>query len=139
MQIDFSCKIHADCDTGLHSIDATKTGLTFFQGSKMTGEKNALGNTKAAKRPLTIEEEIAKASERLRALQEKKRASDKREKERNHKSVLELLAKEKLDQVSSEKWEEVLPQLKSLLLTTAVEPVKQAQAAKAASTGESGS
>ena len=105
----------------------------------MTGEKNALGNTKAAKRPLTIEEEIAKASERLRALQEKKRASDKREKERNHKSVLELLAKEKLDQVSSEKWEEVLPQLKSLLLTTASEPVKQAQAAKAASTVESGS
>lgn len=72
---------------------------------------------RAGKKALTIEEEIVKATERLKALQEKKRLADKRERERNHRAVLDFLAKEKLDHVPAEKWLSALPQLKVLLLT----------------------
>lgn len=64
----------------------------------------------------TLEAEIAKAAEKLKKLQEKQKEKIKVERERNQKTVMELIKTERLDSVTAEKWKEMMPQIKALLV-----------------------
>lgn len=64
----------------------------------------------------TIEEEIEFAEERLRKLRDQKRLNDIKQREKNMRAVLDLLKTERLDVVSSEQWQKVLPEIRTLLL-----------------------
>lgn len=87
-------------------------------------------STKVAKAGKTLDDEIQAAAEKLRKLQERKRESVRKERERNTKAVLDLLRDEKLDQVPAELWQKSLPQLRKLLqvenITEAASVEKQA-------------
>jgi nucleosome binding factor SPN SPT16 subunit len=71
---------------------------------------------KKARAPRTLDEEIAAQREKLRKLELKQREQLRKERERNQKSVLELIKTERLDSVPSEVWREAMPKLKALLL-----------------------
>ena len=64
----------------------------------------------------TIEEEIEFAEEKLRKLKDQKRLNDIKQRERNIRAVLDLLKTERLDVVSSDQWQKVLPEIRTLLL-----------------------
>ena len=74
---------------------------------------------KVSEKPLrkkkSLEEEIALQREKLKHLEDKHREQQRKWREKNQKSVLELIRSEKLDVVEIEKWQEILPNLKSLL------------------------
>ena len=74
---------------------------------------------KISEKPLrkkkSLEEEIALQREKLKRLEDKHREQQRKWREKNQKSVLDLIRSEKLDVVEIEKWQEMLPKLKTLL------------------------
>jgi phosphopantothenate synthetase len=64
---------------------------------------------------ISIEDEIAKATEKLRKLQEKQKEMQKRERERCQKAVFDFIKTEKLDGISVDLWTAALPDIKRLL------------------------
>ena len=72
---------------------------------------------------ISIEDEIARATEKLRKLQEKQKEMQKRERERCQKAVFDFIKTEKLDSISIDVWTAVLPDIKRLL---GVEKLKSA-------------
>lgn len=74
---------------------------------------------KISEKPLrkkkSLEEEIALQREKLKLLEDKKREQERKWREKNQKSVLELIRSEKLDLVEIDKWQQILPNLKTLL------------------------
>ena len=64
---------------------------------------------------ISIEDEIAKATEKLRKLQEKQKDMQKRERERCQKAVFDFIKTEKLDGISVDVWTAALPDIKRLL------------------------
>jgi len=71
---------------------------------------------KVSEKPLrkkkSLEEEIALQREKLKHLEDKHREQQRKWREKNQKSVLDLIRSEKLDVVEIEKWQEMLPKLK---------------------------
>ncbi len=70
---------------------------------------------KTPRKAKTLEDEIAIAREKLKRLEEKQREQQKKWRDKNQKSVLELIRSEKLDLVEIDKWQQILPNLKTLL------------------------
>ena len=74
---------------------------------------------KISEKPLrkkkSLEEEIALQREKLKRLEDKHRGQQRKWRKKNQKSVLDLIRSEKLDVVEIEKWQEMLPKLKTLL------------------------
>ncbi|WP_459203497.1 hypothetical protein ACQVRV_00130 (plasmid) [Ralstonia pseudosolanacearum] len=91
---------------------------------------------KPVRKVRSLDEEIARASEKLQALQDRKRQQDKREREKNQKAVLELIKAERLDAVSAEEWKAALPKIKALLIVDSAKPATPAQPDQKAGTGE---
>lgn len=85
---------------------------------------------KQAPKVISIEDEIAKATEKLRKLQEKQKEMQKRERERCQKAVFDFIKTEKLDGISVDVWTAALPDIKRLL---GVEKLKSAVQAAAPS------
>ena len=72
---------------------------------------------------ISIDDEIARATEKLRKLQEKQKEMQKRERERCQKAVFDFIKTEKLDGISVDVWTAALPDIKRLL---GVEKLKSA-------------
>jgi hypothetical protein len=70
---------------------------------------------KTVRQKKSLEEEIALQREKLKRLEDKHREQQRKWREKNQKSVLELIRSEKLDLVEIEKWQEIIPNLKTLL------------------------
>lgn len=70
---------------------------------------------KPQRKAKTLEDEIAIAREKLKRLEEKQREQQRKWREKNQKSIFELIRSEKLDLVEVGMWQERLPKLKSLL------------------------
>ncbi len=66
----------------------------------------------------TLDEEIAAAEERVRALKEKKREDERRALERNQKAIVHLLRTELLDEIPVAKWKAAVPKIRDLLNST---------------------
>ena len=78
---------------------------------------------KTARKPRSIEDEIARAAAKLRKLQDQQREMIRRDRERNHKAVLELLRAEGLDEIPAEQWKERLDAVKVALAKPCETPV----------------
>lgn len=87
-------------------------------------------NTTTGKKVRSLDEEIARAAEKLRKLQEQQKEQQKRERERNQKAVLELIKSERLDAVPAEQWKQALPQIKALLITETANSAKPTQSSQ---------
>ncbi len=70
----------------------------------------------------TLDEEIAAAEERVRALKEKKREDERRALERNQKAIVYLLRTELLDEIPIANWKAAVPSIRSQLLKAAAPP-----------------
>lgn len=79
---------------------------------------NEKSEVKQARQARSLDDEIAKARDKLRRLEEQQREQQRKDRERNVKAVLELLKSEKLDIVSAEVWKDALPQIRTLLTAT---------------------
>lgn len=75
---------------------------------------------KPIKKKKSLEEEIALQREKLKLLEEKQREQQKKWRDKNQKYIFELIRSEKLDVVEIEKWQEMLPKLKTLLTSEVV-------------------
>ena len=64
---------------------------------------------------ISIEDEISRATEKLRKLQEKQKDMQKKERERCQKAVFDFIKAEKLDGISVDLWTAALPDIKKLL------------------------
>lgn len=64
---------------------------------------------------ISIEDEISRATEKLRKLQEKQKDMQKKERERCQKAVFDFIKTEKLDGISVDLWTAALPDIKRLL------------------------
>lgn len=64
---------------------------------------------------MSLDEEILKAAEKLKSLQEKQKKKNRRDQERTQKAISDLIRREKLDTVSIELWEAALPEIRKLL------------------------
>lgn len=73
-------------------------------------EANA--TSKPGRKAGSLDEEIQKAAEKLRRLQERQRDQQRKERERNQKAVLELIKAERLDVVPADQWKAALPKIK---------------------------
>jgi len=69
----------------------------------------------ALRRSKSLEDEIAKAEQRVRRLHDQQREAQKRERERNQRAVLDLLKTEKLDLIPAARWRDALPKIKDVL------------------------
>ena len=88
-------------------------------------EANA--TSKPGRKAGSLDEEIQKAAEKLRRLQERQRDQQRKERERNQKAVLELIKAERLDVVPAEQWKAALPKIKALLLQEEPKPAEPAK------------
>ncbi|HGO6126507.1 hypothetical protein QZM82_32035 [Burkholderia cepacia] len=70
---------------------------------------------KTTRKPRSIEDEIAKTAAKLKKLQDEQRERVRKERERNHKAVLELLRAEGLDEIPAEQWKDRLEAVKAAL------------------------
>jgi hypothetical protein len=78
------------------------------------------GRGKAAKPSRTLDDEIAEAEARLKALRVKQQQEkEQRDRDANQKDILALIRDEGLDAVPVARWKAVLPQLQQLLKSTA--------------------
>ncbi|MGN3967617.1 hypothetical protein ACS0ZG_38285 [Burkholderia gladioli] len=59
---------------------------------------------KTARAPKSLDEEIERATAKLKRLQEQKRTKERQEVERNERAIFDLLKAEKLNVVPAEKW-----------------------------------
>jgi hypothetical protein len=91
--------------------------------------------TKTGRKARSLEEEIQKAAEKLRRLQDQQREQQRKERERNQKAVLELIKAERLDAVPAEQWRDALPKIKALLIVESAKPAEPAKPVHAASEG----
>lgn len=66
----------------------------------------------------TLDEEIAAAEERVRALKEKKREDERRALERNQKAIVYLLRTELLDEIPVVNWKAAAPKIRDLLTSS---------------------
>ena len=96
---------------------------------------------KTARKPRSIEDEIARAAAKLKKLQDQQREMIRRDRERNHKAVLELLRAEGLDEIPAEQWKERLDAVKVALAKPCETPVpeKTAQGVQAAAVADGAS
>jgi hypothetical protein len=77
------------------------------------------GRGKAAKPSRTLDDEIAEAEARLKALRVKQQQEkEQRDRDANQKDILALIRDEGLDAVPVARWKAVLPQLQQLLKGT---------------------
>ncbi|WP_156443859.1 hypothetical protein [Burkholderia savannae] len=78
-----------------------------------------MANENAAAKPArqgrSLEDEITKARDKLRRLEEQHREQQRKDREKNAKAVLELLKSEKLDIIPAELWKNALPKIRALL------------------------
>lgn len=79
----------------------------------MTGKKTS---AKPGRPSRTLDEEIAAAAERLAALRNRKRDSERAERERNQKAIIALIKAEGLDEIHSDAWREAAPKLREVLV-----------------------
>lgn len=70
----------------------------------------------------TLDEEIAAAEERVRALKEKKREDERRALERNQKAIVYLLRTELLDEIPIANWKAAVPRIRSFLMKNEAQP-----------------
>ncbi len=70
----------------------------------------------------TLDEEIAAAEERVRALKEKKREDERRVLERNQKAIVYFLRTELLDEIPIANWKAAVPRIRGLLMSIEVQP-----------------
>ncbi|WP_230877691.1 MULTISPECIES: hypothetical protein [unclassified Burkholderia] len=89
---------------------------------------------KTARKPRSIEDEIARTAAKLKKLQDEQRERLRKERERNQKALLELLRAEGLDEIPAEWWKEKLEAVKAALAKPGETPVpaKPAQGEPAA-------
>lgn len=64
----------------------------------------------------SLEEKIAAATDNLRKLQDRQKKLNKKEHEKNQKTVIELIKSERLDVVPANHWKKVMPKIRELLL-----------------------
>ncbi len=88
-------------------------------------EANA--TSKPGRKAGSLDEEIQKAAEKLRRLQERQRDQQRKERERNQKAVLELIKAERLDVVPADQWKAALPKIKALLVEDVAKPAEPAK------------
>ena len=81
----------------------------------MTQDTLSKDSEKPVRKKKSLEQEIALQREKLKRLEDKQREQQRKWREKNQKSVFELIRSEKLDVIEIEKWQEMLPKLKILL------------------------
>ncbi|KVL85321.1 hypothetical protein [Burkholderia stagnalis] len=70
---------------------------------------------KPSRKPRSLDDEIAKAAAKLKRLQDEQREQIRKDRERNHKAVLELLRSEGLDEIPAARWKEKIDAIKRAL------------------------
>ncbi|KWI31998.1 hypothetical protein [Burkholderia stagnalis] len=70
---------------------------------------------KPARKPRSLDDEIAKAAAKLKRLQDEQREQIRKDRERNQKAVLELLRAEGLDEIPAARWKEKIDAIKRAL------------------------
>ncbi|KVM89657.1 hypothetical protein [Burkholderia stagnalis] len=70
---------------------------------------------KPLRKPRSLDDEIAKAAAKLKRLQDEQREQIRKDRERNHKAVLELLRSEGLDEIPAARWKEKIDAIKRAL------------------------
>lgn len=78
----------------------------------MDKDKNQEKATRAKK---TLEDELAAAREKVKRLEEKQRDQQKKWREKNQKSIFDLIRSEKLDMIDIEQWESKIDRIKEVL------------------------
>ncbi|RQX95022.1 hypothetical protein DF112_23480 [Burkholderia stagnalis] len=77
---------------------------------------------KPARKPRSLDDEIAKAAAKLKRLQDEQREQIRKDRERNQKAVLELLRSEGLDEIAAARWKEKIDAIKRALGVKPQEP-----------------
>jgi len=95
---------------------------------------NEKSTGKAGRPARTLDEEIAAAEAKLKALREKKKEDERRERERNLKAILTMIKDEELDLISADKWKANLPKMKELFNGDSAATPKTAKATAASQT-----
>lgn len=90
---------------------------------------------KPARKPRSLDDEIAKAAAKLKRLQDEQREQIRKDRERNQKAVLELLRAEGLDEIPAARWKERIEAIKRAL---GVKPQEQ-EVSKPRAQGEAAS
>jgi Spy/CpxP family protein refolding chaperone len=85
------------------------------EGVNMTEASN---EPKTARQPRSLETEIATQRDKLKKLEERQRNQQRKERDRNTKSVLDMIRAEKLDMVSPDIWKNAMKTIKDALLIT---------------------
>lgn len=71
---------------------------------------------KPQRKAKTLEDEIAIAREKLKRLEEKQREQQRKWREKNQKSIFELIRSEKLDIIDVHKWQSKINRIKEVLV-----------------------
>ncbi len=87
---------------------------------------------RSARTPKSIDDEIAKAKEKLRRLEEQRRESVRKAAERNERAIVELMRAEKLNEIPVEQWKAAMGALRAALGVTA--PAAAPQSGQAGAT-----
>lgn len=87
----------------------------------MNATKTAKQEIKPVRKVRNIEEEIAAQRAKLKALEDRQKEQQRKERERNQKAVLEIIKAEKLDTASAEQWASALPTIKAALFGNSAE------------------
>ncbi|TCW78664.1 hypothetical protein C5O80_30590 [Burkholderia sp. SRS-46] len=77
---------------------------------------------KPARKSRSLDDEIAKATAKLKRLQDEQRGQIRKDRERNQKAVLELLRSEGLDEIPATRWKEKIDAIKRALGVKPQEP-----------------
>ena len=96
--------------------EVTVSGNTGDSGADPSKAKNKGKVGRPVGRPSrSLDEEISVTEAKLKALRDRRREEERRERERNLKSVLALIKDEGLDGVSADQWKASMPKLRELL------------------------
>lgn len=82
----------------------------------MTQDTLQQDSIKPQRKAKTLEDEIAIAREKLKRLEEKQREQQRKWREKNQKSIFELIRSEKLDIIDVHKWQSKINRIKEVLV-----------------------
>lgn len=98
-----------------YDVDVTGFKLHIIQLLEGRQNMNSLKIAGQVGKSMSLDEEILKAAEKLKGLQEKQKKKNRKDQERTQKAISDLIRREKLDTISVNLWEAALPEIKKLL------------------------
>lgn len=91
----------------------------------MNATKTAKKEISPARKVRNLEEEIAAQRAKLKALEDRQKDQQRKERERNQKAVMEIIKAEKLDTATAEQWANALPAIKTALFGSLVDSLRE--------------